>query len=204
MKRPPLKNYIRFYYIVNAVRSWFNKNDMRQNPKVKTLTMTALMAAAIFVLTFIIRVPIGGSGGYVNIGDAGVYVAAALLGGPAGMIAAAIGSALADLSAGAALYILPTAIVKGLMGFVCGVLMKRAGFTRFLAASVAGGAIMTGGYFVSDIVIASLNTAAVNISLAMASLPPNIIQWVCGVAVAAAFYPAVTRIKKNLSNQDIA
>jgi len=178
---------------------------MRQNPKVKTLTMTALMAAVIFVLTFIIRVPIGGSGGYVNIGDAGVYVAAALLGGPAGMIAAAIGSALADLSVGAAMYILPTAIVKGLMGLVCGVLMKRAGFAPFLVASVIGGAIMVSGYFASDIVIASLNmagavnAASVNLTLALASLPPNIIQWICGVAVAAAFYPAVIRIKKNLS-----
>ena len=172
---------------------------MRQNPKVRTLTMTALMAAVVFVLTFIIRVPVGGGGGYINIGDAGVYVAAALLGGPAGMIAAVIGSALADLSAGAAIYILPTAIVKGLMGFVCGVLMKRAGIKRFVTASVIGGAIMVGGYFIADIAIASLNTASVNLSLAIASLPPNVIQWVCGVAVAAAFYPAVVRIKKNLS-----
>jgi len=161
--------------------------------------MTALMAAVIFVLTFVIRVPVGGGGGYINIGDAGVYVAAALLGGPAGMIAAAIGSALADLSAGAALYILPTAIVKGLMGLVCGMLMKRDGFGRFLAASAVGGAIMVSGYFASDIVIASLNMAAVNTTLAIASLPPNIVQLVCGVAVAAAFYPAVVRIKKNLS-----
>ena len=169
--------------------------------------MTALMAAMIFVVTFVIRVPIGGSGGYVNIGDAGVYVAAALLGGPAGMVAAAIGSALADLSAGAAIYILPTAIVKGLMGLVCGLLMVRAGFRRFLLAAVLGGAIMVGGYFVSDIVIASLNMAEgyaalnsspVNLTLALASLPSNIIQWVCGVAVAAALYPAVARVRKNL------
>jgi len=88
---------------------------MSRNLRVKTLTMTALMAAVIFVLTFIIRIPVGGSGGYINIGDAGVYVAASLLGGPAGMIAAAIGSALADLSAGAAIYILYTALVTGLM-----------------------------------------------------------------------------------------
>ena len=184
------------------------QDDMRQNPKVKTLTMTALMAAVIFVLTFLVRVPIGGSGGYVNIGDAGVYVAASLLGGPAGMIAAAIGSALADLSVGAAMYILPTAIVKGLMGLVCGIIMRRAGFAPFLAASVTGGAIMVSGYFAADIVIASLNMAeglngaSVNLSLALASFPPNIIQWACGVAVAAAFYPAVVRIKKNLSKGD--
>jgi len=186
---------------------------MRQNLRVKTLTMTALMAAVIFVLTFVIRVPVGGGGGYINIGDAGVYVAASLLGGPAGMIAAAIGSALADLSAGAAIYILPTAIVKGLMGLVCGALMKRAGFKPFLAASLTGGVIMAAGYFVADIVIASLNmpggytafgTGPINMTLAIASLPPNMIQLACGVAVAAAFYPAVVRIKKNLSLEDKA
>jgi len=166
---------------------------MRQNPKVKTLTMTALMAAVIFVVTYIVRIPMPiAAGGYINIGDTAVYVAAALLGGPGGMVSAAIGSALADLTAGYVIYILPTAIVKGLMGYVCGKLMERAGFARFFIASVIGGAIMVGGY-------AAFDTVLFNVNQAVAGLPFNGIQWVCGVAAAIAFYPAVTRIQKNLS-----
>jgi len=165
---------------------------MRQNPRVKKLTSTALFAAVIFVVTYLIRIPIPvASGGYINIGDAPVYVAAALLGGPAGMAAAAIGAALSDLSAGYVVYILPTAIIKGLMGLICGKLMEREGFARFFFAAAAGGAIMTGGY-------AAFETLLFNLNQALVAVPFNIIQWVCGVAVAAAFYPVIPRIRKSL------
>ena len=163
---------------------------MKQNPRVRKLTTTALMAAVVFVVTFVIKVPMPiASGGYVNIGDAAVYIAASALGGPMGMVAAAAGSALADLSAGYAIYILPTAVVKGLMGLVCGKLMEEAGFVRFLIASAVGGAIMVGGY-------AAFEAAMFNVNHALAGAPFNMIQWVCGVAVASAFYPIVPRIKK--------
>jgi len=170
---------------------------MRQNPKVRQLTMTALMAAVIFVVTYIVRIPMPiASGGYINIGDTAVYVAAALLGGPAGMISAAVGSALADLTAGYVLYIIPTAVVKGLMGYVCGKLMERAGFPRYLISSVIGGAIMVGGYAAFEIMLFNVNQA-------LASFPFNGAQWACGVAVAIAFYPAVLRIKKNLKQDTV-
>jgi len=165
---------------------------MRQNPKVKTLTMTALMAAIIFVVTYIVRIPMPiASGGYINIGDTAVYIAASLLGGPAGMISAAIGSALADLTAGYVMYILPTVVVKGLMGLVCGKLMEREGFGRFFFASAIGGAIMVAGY-------AAFDAALFNVNQMFAGLPFNSIQWVCGVAVALAFYPAITRIRGKI------
>ena len=150
------------------------------------------MAAVIFVITFLVKIPMPiASGGYLNIGDAPVYLSASLLGGPAGMIAAALGSALADLTAGYVIYIIPTAIVKGLMGLVCGKLMEGSGFARFLTASVIGGAIMTCGY-------AAFETAMFNLNQAIASAPFNIIQWICGVIVAAAFYPVVPRIKRSV------
>ena len=165
---------------------------MKKNPRVKKLTTTALMAAVIFVVTYLVRIPMPiASGGYLNIGDAPIYVAAALLGGPAGMIAAAIGAALADLSAGYVLYMLPTAVIKGLMGFVCGKLMKEESFKRFLIAAIIGGAIMTFGY-------AAFETALFNFNQALAALPFNMVQWVAGVIVAVAFYPAVPRIKRSL------
>ena len=161
--------------------------------RVTKLTTVALMAAVVFVVTYMIRIPMPiASGGYINIGDAPIYIAASLLGFPGGMIAAAIGSAIADLSAGYVFYIIPTAIVKGLMGLVCGKLMEREGFARFLTAAVIGGAIMVGGY-------AAFEAALFNINHALAAIPFNLIQWACGVAVAAAFYPAIPRIKRSLS-----
>ncbi|MCL1895768.1 MAG: ECF transporter S component [Clostridiales bacterium] len=167
-----------------------------QSPDIKILTTTALMAAVIFVVTFVVRIPMPiAAGGYLNIGDAAVYIAASLLGGPWGMLAAAAGSALADLSAGYAIYILPTAVVKGMMGLICGRLMERTGFARFVVASVIGGAVMTGGYAAFDAVLFNVNQA-------LAGAPFNMIQWGCGVAVAAALYPAVGRIRKGLRIQN--
>ena len=164
----------------------------KQGPDARIVTTTALMAAVIFVVTFAVRIPMPiAAGGYLNIGDAAVYIAASLLGGPWGMLAAGAGSALADLSAGYAIYALPTAAVKGAMGLVCGRLMERAGFARFIVASIIGGAIMTGGYAAFDI-------ALFNVNQALAGAPFNMIQWGCGVAVAAALYPAVERIRKGL------
>jgi hypothetical protein len=78
------------------------------------------------------------------------------------------------------------------MGFVCGKLMEYAGFARFVVASVLGGAIMVAGYAAFGIVLFNLNQA-------LAAAPFDLIQWVCGVAAAAAFYPVAPRIKKILS-----
>ena len=162
----------------------------------KKLTAAALMAAVVFVVTYVIRIPMPvASGGYANVGDAAVYLAAALLGGPAGMAAAAIGSGLADILAGAGLYIPATVAIKGLMGFVCGKLMEREGFARFLLAAIMGGAIMVCGYAAYEAGIVFRENPA----LALINVPMNLIQWGCGLAVASVFYPAVPRIRKSLT-----
>ncbi|MDR1043361.1 MAG: ECF transporter S component [Clostridiales Family XIII bacterium] len=99
---------------------------MRKNSGLLLVIQTALMAAIIFVVTYLVRIPMPiASGGYLNIGDTPLYIAAYLLGGPAGAVAGAIGSAMSDLSAGYVIYALPTAIIKGTMGFVCGTIMAR-------------------------------------------------------------------------------
>ncbi|MDR3305862.1 MAG: ECF transporter S component [Clostridiales Family XIII bacterium] len=176
---------------------------MNTDPKLRKLTTTALMAAIIFVVTFLIRIPLPfASGGYLNIGDAPVYLAAFLLGGPAGAAAAAIGSALSDLIAGYVVYAIPTAIIKGAMGFVCGKLMYDSsggdanggksgggkGFRRFVIAAVIGGAIMVAGYAIFEAFFFNLNQA-------LASIPFNAVQWAGGVIVAAALFPAVNKLR---------
>ena len=154
-------------------------------------TTTAVMAAIIFVVTYIIRIPLPfASGGYLNIGDAPIYIGAFLLGGPAGAIAAALGSALADIVAGYVFYAIPTAIIKGLMGLVAGaMLVHNKSLYRFLFASIIGGAIMVVGYAVFEAFFFNTNQA-------IAAIPFNAIQWGGGVVVAVALYPAVKRIKQ--------
>jgi uncharacterized membrane protein len=178
---------------------------MKQRTRLLHLIQTALIAAIIFVVTYVIRIPMPfASGGYLNIGDAPLYIGAYLLGGPAGAIAGALGSAMSDLAAGYVTYVIPTAIIKGLMGLVCGILMnrsvtspgdvgdsldgggsaKRCGLKRFVLASILGGAIMVGGYAVVEALFFNFNQA-------IASVMSNSIQWAGGVIAAAALFPAI-------------
>lgn len=79
---------------------------------VKTITFTAMFAALVTVSTAFIKVPT--AFGYCHPGDSMVYLSACILPGPYGIIASAIGGALADLISGYPQWIIPTFIIKAL------------------------------------------------------------------------------------------
>jgi uncharacterized membrane protein len=161
---------------------------MNIDTRLKKLTMAALIAALVFVVTYLVRIPIPVvSGGYVNLGDTVIYLGSFLLGGLPGAAAAAVGSALADLLAGYAIYAPATFIIKGLMGLACGIIAKRGGFGRFTVAAFTAGIIMVAGYFTFEALLFNMHQAIV-------SVPFNDIQLVGGVCVALALYPAANRI----------
>ncbi|MDR0885777.1 MAG: ECF transporter S component [Clostridiales Family XIII bacterium] len=161
---------------------------MKINSKVAKTTITALFAALTFVVTFIVRIPIPfASGGYLNIGDSVIYIAAGILGGPLGALSAGIGSALSDLLAGYTLYAPATFIIKALMGLAAGFIAKNGKYQTFVIASIVGGAIMVAGYFTFEIFF----IYGLNLKLALTAAGFNAIQWAGGVIVAAALYPAI-------------
>ncbi len=161
----------------------------QQGSNIRQLTTAGVMAALIFVFTWVIRIPVPAiSGAYVNIGDSIIYCASFLLGGFYGAAAAGIGSALADLLAGAYNYIFATLLIKAVMGFVCAVMITKPNFRRFLIASITGGAIMTAGYGVYEWLFFGAGSAA-------ASIPYNLIQWAGGVIIALPLF----KVLKNLS-----
>lgn len=89
----------------------YEVTSIMKKDDVKTITLTAMFAALIAVMTAFIKVPTGINEGYIHFGDSVIYLAACLL-GPYAAISAAIGGALADILAGAAVWALPTAIIK--------------------------------------------------------------------------------------------
>ena len=128
-----------------------------------------IMAAFVFLGTQL-RIPT--SIGYMNLGDA-VILAASYVLGPAAFFPAAIGSALSDLIAGYPAYIVPTFVIKGLMGVVAGLIMKHPAhepklFMR-IAAGIVAEIIMVSGYFVFEYFIYGSAPA-------VASVPFNLIQ----------------------------
>src|SRR6056297_3563439 len=85
------------------------------NYNTKQLTTTALMAAVVFVSTMAVKIPIGQ--GYLNFGDAAVFLSGMILSPAYAFAAAAIGSSLADLS-GYPMYIPATFLLKGIMAVI--------------------------------------------------------------------------------------
>ncbi|MGL5348518.1 MAG: TIGR04002 family protein [Peptostreptococcaceae bacterium] len=78
------------------------------------LVTTSLFSALIFLtIAYILHIPIGN--GYVHIGDAFIYLAAAILPTPYAIACAAIGAGLADLATGYAIWVIPTIIIKPIL-----------------------------------------------------------------------------------------
>lgn len=92
---------------------------------IQKLAKAGLLAAMIFLLTAVVSIPIPGGAGYINLGDAGVLTAAALLGGWWGAACAGIGSALADLFLGFGVYAPATLVIKGGMALLAAFLLKK-------------------------------------------------------------------------------
>lgn len=92
----------------------------------KKLVLTALMASLILMATIFLKIPIPLSTGYVHLGDGMIFLAVLLLGGRYGAAAAGIGSALADLFSGYAVWAPFTLVIKGGMALLMGVTLATA------------------------------------------------------------------------------
>ena len=96
------------------------KNDKNRN-NIKKIAYAGVLAALVFAGT---ELHIPTAIGHINLGDLVILVSAYVL-GPFAFIPAAIGSTLADLLAGYPQYAGATFIIKGVMGLVAGLLLKR-------------------------------------------------------------------------------
>ncbi|MCR5611140.1 MAG: ECF transporter S component [Clostridiales bacterium] len=125
--------------------------------KIKRLAVHGIFTAIIGVLTLFasIPLPVGSGGAYLNAGDAAIFVSAFVLGPFGGAVTAAVGSALADVLHGAVVYAPATLVIKGLMGFLAGLLFKKS---KYLAPPVSG-LVMPAGYFVYELILYGMGTA---------------------------------------------
>ena len=135
--------------------------------KTSRLVLTAMLAALVCVATLIVKIPTPFKG-YVNLGDGLVLLCGWMLGPAYGFAAAAIGSGLADLFAGYAIYAPATFLIKGLMATACALLFSllRNRTHRLIARTVSGIAaevVMVLGYFAFEGVLYGFGAAALNI-----------------------------------------
>ncbi len=160
------------------------------NNKVLRLVMLAMFTAAIALATAYLSFPTG-LGGYIHLGDGIIFMGAMLM-GPAGAIAAGIGSGLADVLVGYTLYAPATFVIKAAMGVLVGLMYRRKNGTVSFIVNVVlfilAEIIMVVGYFGYECILYGFEGA-------LAGVPANAIQGCAGIVIGAVFAPFVKKIK---------
>lgn len=147
---------------------------------VKELTTTALSIALVCVGTIVIQIPI--PLGYMHLGNICILLIAYLFSPTTACLAGGVGSAMADLITGYPQWILPTLIIKSLMGLAASKLLHSKGQSaailsiRGLMGSIVGIVIMIIGYFIAGSIIYG------NIYTGAAQIPGLSIEGLCGIA----------------------
>ena len=141
--------------------------------KTKKLVMAALVAALACIATMIIKIP-SPLKGYVNLGDCIVLLAGWIFSPAYGFMAAAIGSAMADVLSGYALYAPATFIIKGIMALIAcygyKLCSKKLGdLPSRIISGILAEIVMVLGYFLYETILYGQATALV-------SVPYNLLQ----------------------------
>jgi len=161
-----------------------------------SLSIVGIFSALICLLTMVISIPIPATQGFINIGDAGVMITGMMFGPIIGGIAGGVGSSLADIFLGYTVYAPATLLIKGLEGFLVGLIADpkkkntRINFKDILAV-IIGGITMSFGYFLYEIILFGISGALYEIFLNL------IIQFGLGAIIAILF---VITIRKNISD----
>lgn len=112
----------------------------------KVLTRLAILTALTVVMTMVIQIPTVATNGYLNLGDMVVFLAAMILGRKGGFIVGGLGSGLADILLGYGHYAPITFIVKGLEGYIAGIILGTTiGKSMPIIATFIGGIFMVFG-----------------------------------------------------------
>lgn len=167
------------------------------------ISMYALCIALVFIATSTLNITIGTS--LTNLGDAFIFISAALFGPIAGFLAGAFGSSLADFALGWGHTAIYTFIIKGIeglaMGLLCNYIRKKDfkfSYNFFLTLyGIISGTIMILGYFLAESFFYGTMEAA------LAYIYTNVIQASLSIVVFLIVYNILIKVKKinNISKE---
>ena len=144
---------------------------VKEQKAVIQLSLMAIMSALVTVGTLIIRIP-NPMGGYFNVGDVMIFVAALTFNPLVGGVAGGLGSAIADII-GFPLFAIPTLVIKGLEGLLASLVANKKSVFRDVIAVVVAGTEMVIGYFLVEVYLWGIATAVLEV-------PANIAQIAIG------------------------
>ncbi len=162
--------------------------QMKSRQSVTVLAVVAVMIAVVAVLTFAVQVPIPATGGYVHLGDAGVFFSALAFGPWIGGVAGGVGCAIADIVSGYAGWAPLTLIAHGLQGVITGWLGHRRKVGGLIVAWAVGGLVMIATYFLGEWFFYGLGYGG-----ALAEVLPNLAQAAVGGIIGIPLLLAVRR-----------
>ena len=182
-------------------------NGLYQRPLTPIkLALTAVFTAIVFVISSQIPpIPIPATGGYFNVGEVTIYVAALLFGPFVGAFSGGVGAMLSDLYLGYGVFAPGTLIIKSIEGAIVGVLNIKLKKTipnttiRAVASVVTGGITMVLGYFLYETLLAVL-IPGLGI-VAIAEIPLNIGQMLVGLVIAVPVMYSVLRVFPQLKSR---
>lgn len=159
------------------------------------IVLTSLFAALICVATMLIQIPIPATGGYANLGDGVILICAFLMNPLYAVIAAGLGSMLADLLAGYVSYALGTLIIKAGLALIATCIFNRFARNRtglvqlavMIAASAVAEVFMVLGYFFYEAVCLGIGSGA------SAAIIGNVGQGAVGAIIACVVTPVLAR-----------
>jgi uncharacterized membrane protein len=161
------------------------------NPR--TLAITAIMTAIVFVLTRLIQVPTPARG-YIHLGDAGIFFSALAFGPWVGAVSGGLGTALADITSGYPQWAIFSFLIHGAQGWIVGWLSRRwTGWIGLISSAVVGSIVVVVGYLGAGMLLSGVGAA-------VGELPLNIFQVTAGAIVGVALFVAVRRAYPPLMN----
>lgn len=169
---------------------------MKKHISTRDITKIAIMAALVFVATFLIKIP--SLNGYTHIGDSMVIISALILGKKKGALAAGLGAALCDLLSGYMQYIIPTFLIKAIMVLIIATIGENLiGKTKsaWIIGSIIGCTFQVISYCLVE-------TVMYGFAGAIASVPGNIIQSIVGIVLAVVLAAVLEKsnVLKRLKN----
>ncbi len=167
-----------------------------RSKKTEQIVYGGLFVAIVFVSTYFIQIPTTGiSGGLIHLGNIAMFSIAIKYGRKYGALAGGVGMALFDLFSAWFVWAPATLVVRGLMGFVIGLIAQDkkgqgANMVKNVIAIIVGSVVMLSGYFFFEAVILGVGWAA------LGGVPGNLVQLAIGL-IALGIIPFLPEMKKG-------
>ncbi|GMA69020.1 membrane protein [Leuconostoc litchii] len=165
---------------------------MKRTIHTKQLAILSVIIAFNVALSYVIKIPVPATNGFVNLVEAGIFLAAILGGARSGLIVGGLSGLLLDLLAGYPQWMIFSLVIHGLEGLIVGYFGYQRRPISQAVGLIIGSIIMIIGYVLAGAFL-------YNWTAGFASIIGNVAQSVMGLIVAIILVP----VFKNVPQVDL-